>query len=185
MSGVPVPTGVSDRFVVAYMQVTEERFAAIPVTACLVWDLANAPESALVHIADGLGMRRVLSGAELRTALPNGWSLLGRRGTPEGLRAALEAMGYAVALVAGLDGVVCDGSVDASGEPYRCGSDARWSVCQVHVTNLTEAVSAEQLRGLWDAVDYFSRRAVRHILTVHDATGSHTYRDHSTVPEAS
>ncbi len=184
MSQLPVPDGLTDDFVRAFVEVSDERLSSIPVETCLVWDARHAPDEALWHVAEFLGMRRVLGGAALRAGLLHeGFALLGRRGTPAGVQAALEAMGFEVGLVTEVDHQVCDGSILADGEPNLCGADAHWAVCQVHVsTSDVVEVGGWKVRDLWATIYYFGRCAVRYVLTVHDASGSTTYREGSLAP---
>lgn len=186
MSAVPVPDGLSDAFCSAFAQVVEERFAAIPVTACLVWDIANTPDAALVHIAEGLGMTRVMSGAAIRSGLPNGSKMLSGRGYSSAVKRALESLGYSVVLVTDLDSPVCDGSLFASGEPNRCGGDAHWAVCRVEIAvpvinGVQSMLTPDQVHEVWNVVNYFGRRAVRYIVTVAEGLNGHVYRDDSLV----
>jgi hypothetical protein len=178
------PDGLSDAFASAFAQVLEERFSAIPVTACLVWDIAHTPDAALAHIAEGLGLARVLGSTALRTGLPSGRSLLARRGTRSAVRAALEGLGYTVAFTAGLQKIVCDGSITAGGEPYRCGADGHWAVCLVGLTS-TSTLTSEQVTEIWRAIDYYGRKAVRCVLVVADTLGTRGFRDGATMAEGS
>ena len=175
--------GVTDAFCQAFAQVIEERFAAIPVEACLVWDIAHTPDEALLHIAEFLGLRRVLGAQALRSGLPGGVALLARRGSVGGLTDALAALGYTVTLVKGLQNVCCDGSILASGEPNRCGADAHWAVCRIELTT-TRPVTSDDIYTVWTTVDYFGRRSLRYVLQVTDATSTRVFRSHSLVAES-
>ena len=180
--------GLSDAFSKVFAQVIEERFAAIPVTACLVWDIAHTPDAAVQHIASMLGLQRVLGAASLRGALPRGKALLAQRGTKGGLRSAIEALGFAVELVVRLDSQTCNGSFLANGEPNRCGGDAFWAVCRVEVTAPTlgseqSVVTTEQVSELWRTINYFGRKSSRCVLAVFDGAGAWVFRNDSTVSE--
>lgn len=180
---VAASEGVSDAFCQAFAQVIEERFAAIPVEACLVWDIANTPDAALLHIAEFLGLRRVLGAQALRTGLPGGVAMLAQRGTVGGLSDALAALGYTVTLVKGLQHQRCDGSILASGEPHRCGGDAHWAVCLVQLVT-TRDVTADDIHTVWATIDYFGRKALRYVLQVTDATSTRVFRSNSLVAES-
>jgi hypothetical protein len=164
------------------MRVTEERFAAIRVESCLVWDIANSPDEALQHIASGLGLSRVLAADALRSALPSGLMVLAGRGTRAAVEAALEGLGYVVAFRSGLQHLLCDGSILADGEPYECGYDSHWAVCHLYLTATGVTLTTNQIDEVWRNVDYWGRKSVRHVLVVTDATGRHVYRNNATVP---
>ena len=188
MSGVPVPDGLSDAFSRVFAQVVEERFSAIPVTACLVWHIEHTPDAALLHIAQQLGLRRVLGASSLRSALPRGRSLLARRGTRGGVRAAIEALGYQVTLTNRLQHERCDGSFRASGEPHRCGSDAHWAVCRVtvlvpSVNGAQATLGTEQIREVWSTLAYFGRRSIRYVVVLRDGAGLRVFREGALVSE--
>lgn len=178
MTGLVAPDGVSDEFMRVFAQVVDERFSAIPVSRCLVWDIRNTPDAALAHIAVGLGLRRVLGRQSLRTSLPYGVALMKRRGTSGGLKAALGTLGYTVSLRTRLYRVCCDGSMVASGEPYRCGSDAVRPLTHVLVWSTT-TLSEEEVRGLWVCIGYFGRGSVRHVLVVNEPSGCRVFRERS------
>jgi hypothetical protein len=171
--------GLSDAFSKVFAQVVEERFAAIPVTACLVWDIALTPDAAVQHIAQMLGLQRVLGADSLRSSLPRGKPLLAQRGTRGGLHRALESLGHAVGFEVQLGRVRCDGSLFAAGEPHRCGGDSHWAVYRVEVTATSE-LTTDEVGAIWRTVAYFGRRSGRCVLVIRDAYGLRVFRDDST-----
>lgn len=182
---VTLPASIKDATTAAIVSVLNERFNAVPVENVLVWKLDTAVDAAVPEIATFLG----LDGPEFgigsgppRTLVRQGVALCRKRGTRGAIREVLRRLDFGEVVFV-IDGRrVHDGTIFHDGA-WLHGDPAwfRWAVFGLIVTT-ADAMSADRLRQLWDAVDEWKSKRDWFFLIVHGPASTVTpYRDRSEI----
>ncbi len=155
-----LPGGIDAVATRALLALINERWGAeeLGVTNVLVWRASSTVESALPHLAEGLGLSDMaFLDAPPREFLAKGVDLLRRLGTVGAIEDALDALGYGADVVDIREDAVAkyDGSTPYSGA-YDYGASGEW--CRWHCWIDGDAIPAGRLREIWDVVTKTGRK---------------------------
>lgn len=172
-----LPAGIDAESTRALLALLEARFGALPVERVLVWHLASVVESALPHLADGLGITDLqFIDVPPRDFIAQGIDLMRRRGTAGAVESALAAIGYDASVVELEEDtrLYYDGSITYSGEPHNYGDDGEWIRWRAWID--ADGLTTDEQYEIWDVLTLMNRAMRPFVLVVRASDGVLTAR---------